>query len=70
MGWVGVLFPLCSEEVMEVLRANKEELLTIIGVFIHDPLYVWQKEGEEENEKCAHPDSIPEPSSEERKLFD
>jgi len=31
----------CSEEVMAVLRANKEELLTIIGVFIHDPLYKW-----------------------------
>jgi ataxia telangiectasia mutated family protein len=31
----------CSEEVMEVLRANKEQLLTIVEVFIHDPLYRW-----------------------------
>ena len=31
----------CSEEVMEVLRASKEQLLTIVEVFIHDPLYKW-----------------------------
>ena len=29
------------EEVMRVLRNNKEQLLTIIEVFIHDPLYRW-----------------------------
>ena len=32
----------CSEETLRVLRANKESLLTILEVFIHDPLYKWQ----------------------------
>lgn len=32
----------CSEETLGVLRANKESLLTILEVFIHDPLYKWQ----------------------------
>jgi len=31
----------CCEETMRVLRANKEALLTLIEVFIHDPLYKW-----------------------------
>lgn len=32
----------CSEETLRVLCANKESLLTILEVFIHDPLYKWQ----------------------------
>ena len=32
----------CSEGTLRVLRANKESLLTILEVFIHDPLYKWQ----------------------------
>mmetsp|Transcript_3784 Transcript_3784/g.7342 ORF Transcript_3784/g.7342 Transcript_3784/m.7342 type:complete len:356 (+) Transcript_3784:832-1899(+) len=31
----------CCEKTIQVLRANKEVLLTIIEVFIHDPLYKW-----------------------------
>ena len=29
------------EETLRVLRAHKESLLTIVEVFIHDPLYKW-----------------------------
>lgn len=31
----------CCEEVIKVMRLNKEALLTIVEVFIHDPLYKW-----------------------------
>ena len=31
----------CCEETLRVLRRHKEFLLTIIEVFIHDPLYKW-----------------------------
>eukprot|EP00899_Mesostigma_viride_P015595 jgi/Mesvir1/24036/Mv10774-RA.1 len=31
----------CMEETLRVMQANKESLLTIIEVFIHDPLYRW-----------------------------
>jgi len=31
----------CSEHVLRVLRAHREELLTIAEVLIHDPLYNW-----------------------------
>ena len=31
----------CCEETLRVLRRQKEFLLTIIEVFIHDPLYKW-----------------------------
>ena len=31
----------CCEETLRVLRAHKESLLTIIEVFMHDPLYKW-----------------------------
>ncbi|KAJ1684822.1 hypothetical protein LUZ63_016212 [Rhynchospora breviuscula] len=60
MGVTGVegVFRRCCEETLSVMRTNKEALLTIIEVFIHDPLYKWalsplnalqrQKETEEE----------------------
>lgn len=35
------VFRRCCEETMKVLRVNKEALLTIMEVFIHDPLYRW-----------------------------
>ncbi|KAL7139007.1 hypothetical protein ABFS83_09G021400 [Erythranthe nasuta] len=43
MGVTGVegVFRRCSEETLSVMRTNKEALLTIIEVFIHDPLYKW-----------------------------
>ncbi|KAK9806879.1 hypothetical protein WJX72_005975 [[Myrmecia] bisecta] len=43
MGATGVegVMRRCCEETLRVLRANKESLLTIIEVFIHDPLYKW-----------------------------
>ncbi|KAJ3694312.1 hypothetical protein LUZ60_009792 [Juncus effusus] len=62
MGVTGVegVFRRCCEETLSVMRANKEALLTIIEVFIHDPLYKWalsplkalqrQKETDEEIE--------------------
>ena len=31
----------CCEETMKVLRASHEFLLTIVEVFIHDPLFKW-----------------------------
>eukprot|EP00850_Spirogloea_muscicola_P022712 SM000308S11822 [mRNA] locus=s308:82698:105864:+ [translate_table: standard] len=43
MGLCGVegVFRRCSEATLGVMRTNKEALLTIIEVFIHDPLYKW-----------------------------
>ncbi|XP_051142572.1 serine/threonine-protein kinase ATM isoform X2 [Andrographis paniculata] len=43
MGVTGVegVFRRCCEATLSVMRANKEALLTIIEVFIHDPLYKW-----------------------------
>jgi hypothetical protein len=43
MGVCGVhgVFRRCCEETLAVMRANKESLLTIVEVFIHDPLYKW-----------------------------
>lgn len=31
----------CCEETLRLLRAHKRSLLTIVEVFIHDPLYRW-----------------------------
>jgi len=43
MGVTGVegVFRRCCEETMRVLRKNKEMLLTVLEVFVHDPLYRW-----------------------------
>ncbi|KAL1222123.1 Serine/threonine-protein kinase ATM [Cardamine amara subsp. amara] len=43
MGITGVegVFRRCCEETLSVMRTNKEALLTIVEVFIHDPLYKW-----------------------------
>ncbi|KAK9684733.1 hypothetical protein RND81_10G228300 [Saponaria officinalis] len=43
MGVTGVegVFRRCCEETLDLMRINKEALLTIIEVFIHDPLYKW-----------------------------
>ncbi|PIN15510.1 Non-specific serine/threonine protein kinase [Handroanthus impetiginosus] len=43
MGVTGVegVFRRCCEETLSVMRTNKEALLTIIEVFIYDPLYKW-----------------------------
>ncbi|XP_023004525.1 serine/threonine-protein kinase ATM isoform X2 [Cucurbita maxima] len=43
MGVNGVegVFRRCCEETLSVMRTNKEALLTIVEVFIHDPLYKW-----------------------------
>ncbi|KAK6920707.1 Phosphatidylinositol 3-/4-kinase, catalytic domain [Dillenia turbinata] len=62
MGVTGVegVFRKCCEETLSVMRTNKEALLTIVEVFIHDPLYKWalsplkalqrQKEMDDESE--------------------
>jgi phosphatidylinositol kinase/protein kinase (PI-3 family) len=54
------VFRRCCEETMQVLRASHEFLLTIMEVFIHDPLFKWalspvkalqlQREDNEQNE--------------------
>ncbi|XP_057952318.1 serine/threonine-protein kinase ATM [Malania oleifera] len=43
MGVTGMegVFRRCCEETLYVMRMNKEALLTIVEVFIHDPLYKW-----------------------------
>ena len=43
MGVLGTEGPLraCMEAVLRVLRAHKTELLTVINVFLHDPLLKW-----------------------------
>jgi serine-protein kinase ATM len=43
MGVTGVegTYRSCCEETMKVLRANKEYVLTIAEVFLHDPLFRW-----------------------------
>nr|XP_012571741.1 serine/threonine-protein kinase ATM isoform X3 [Cicer arietinum] len=43
MGVTGVegVFRRCCEKTLSVMRTNKEALLTIVEVFIHDPLYKW-----------------------------
>ncbi|BDA48015.1 Serine-protein kinase ATM [Coccomyxa sp. Obi] len=43
MGATGVegVMRKCCEETLRVLRVHKESLLTIVEVFIHDPLYRW-----------------------------
>ena len=43
MGVHGVegAFRACAGVAMGVMRASKEALLTIVEVFIHDPLYTW-----------------------------
>jgi ataxia telangiectasia mutated family protein len=42
LGVTGVegVFRRCCEETMRVLRANSEQILTLLEVFLHDPLYV------------------------------
>lgn len=35
-------FRRCSEQTIRVLRANSELIITILEVFKHDPLYVWE----------------------------
>lgn len=43
MGVTGVegVMRRCCEETLHVLRAQKEALLTVLEVFVHDPLYKW-----------------------------
>ena len=43
MGVTGTegVFRRCCEETLSVLREHRESLLTIMEVFLHDPLYQW-----------------------------
>ncbi|GMH12950.1 hypothetical protein Nepgr_014791 [Nepenthes gracilis] len=43
MGVTGIecVFRRCREETLTVMQTNKEALLTIVEVFIYDPLYKW-----------------------------
>jgi ataxia telangiectasia mutated family protein len=49
MGPVGVEGPMrrCCEEALTVMRAARESLLTVIEVFIHDPLINWKMTAEQ-----------------------
>ena len=63
MGPAGVegVFRRCCEETMKVLRKSKEQLMTVLEVFVHDPLYKWalspekalQLQGGEEEEEAV-----------------
>eukprot|EP00041_Stephanoeca_diplocostata_P024104 m.603174 g.603174 ORF g.603174 m.603174 type:complete len:267 (-) comp22452_c3_seq9:1021-1821(-) len=64
IGGVEGVFRMCAEETMRVLRQSKESLLTILEVFLHDPLYNWKldetkagliqsKQGAEDREDTA-----------------
>ena len=35
------VFAQCCTSTLDILRANSESVLTICGVFLHDPLYKW-----------------------------
>lgn len=43
MGITGIegIFRRCCEETMKVLRSNRDLIVTIVEVFLHDPLYKW-----------------------------
>ena len=43
MGAAGVegVMRRCCEEVLRVMRKHKEPIVTVLSVFIHDPLYTW-----------------------------
>jgi len=43
MGVLGVDGPLraCMEQTARVLRSHRDAILTVVGVFVHDPLYKW-----------------------------
>ncbi|KAK3274702.1 hypothetical protein CYMTET_17129 [Cymbomonas tetramitiformis] len=63
MGVCGVEGPMrrCCEETIRVLRESKGALLTIVEVFIHDPLYKWglspARAGQRQREEFA--DELP-----------
>lgn len=48
MGIAGVdgVFRICCEQTMRVLRQSQVSLLTILEVFLHDPLYTWKLSAE------------------------
>ena len=43
MGVTGVegVFRRCCEETLIVLREHRNALMTIVDVFLHDPLFIW-----------------------------
>lgn len=58
-GYEGVFRNVC-ELTMQLLRENKDTLLTVLETFIHDPLVEWAKDpkkmvtsGESENEQAV-----------------
>lgn len=46
----------CCEEALKVLRRNKEFLLSIIEVLIHDPLYRWALTAKTAQQRQQEPD--------------
>lgn len=56
----------CSEQTLLVLRSNKDALLTVLGVVIHDPLYKWgltlvqanRRQGKETYGETANADAL------------
>ena len=54
----------CCEETLRVLRQHKEFLLTIIEVFIHDPLYRWGLTAKGAQKRQAGGTESPQPAAE------
>ncbi|EXB28723.1 Serine/threonine-protein kinase ATM [Morus notabilis] len=66
MGVTGVegVFRRCCEETLSVMRTNEEALLTIVEVFIHDPLYKWALSPLKALQRQKETEDDPETSSE------
>ena len=57
MGSTGIegIFRRCCEITMQVLRQNRDAVLTVLQVFLHDPLFVWQLSMEKLNNLQRNP---------------
>ncbi|PWN23279.1 putative TOR1-1-phosphatidylinositol 3-kinase [Microstroma glucosiphilum] len=57
VGGVKGAFKVTSENVMRVLRDNKESVLALLEAFVHDPLISWRLVADEANEQQRAPDA-------------
>eukprot|EP00042_Codosiga_hollandica_P046067 m.478141 g.478141 ORF g.478141 m.478141 type:complete len:194 (+) comp57166_c0_seq2:1-582(+) len=55
-------FRTCSEKTLSVLRESKESLLTILEVFLYDPLYDWSVTSKKALKLQAQDDDLATPS--------
>ena len=62
MGAAGVegVMRRCCEQVLRVMRKHKEPIVTVLSVFIHDPLYTWSlahdRVGKDRTSQCEDRD--------------